>query len=62
MEVPAPVKLDSFRDKLVKASIFILDEFGYVPYDRDGINKMDIRSLQTTIYIGLNGSGFGGVY
>lgn len=31
-------KLDSFRDKLVKASIFILDEFGYVPYDRDGIN------------------------
>lgn len=31
-------KLDSFRDKLRKASIFILDEFGYVPYDRDGIN------------------------
>lgn len=31
-------KLDSFRDKLSKASIFILDEFGYVPYDRDGIN------------------------
>ena len=31
-------KLDSFRDKLSKASIIILDEFGYVPYDRDGIN------------------------
>ena len=31
-------KLDSFRDKLSKASILILDEFGYVPYDRDGIN------------------------
>ena len=31
-------KLDSFRNKLSKASIFILDEFGYVPYDRDGIN------------------------
>jgi hypothetical protein len=25
-------------DKLNKASIFILDEFGYVPYDKDGIN------------------------
>lgn len=31
-------KLDPFRDKLRKASIYILDEFGYVPYDRDGIN------------------------
>ena len=31
-------KLDSFRDKLSKASLYILDEFGYVPYDRDGIN------------------------
>ena len=31
-------KLDSFREKLFKASIYILDEFGYVPYDRDGIN------------------------
>ena len=31
-------KLDSFREKLSKASIYILDEFGYVPYDRDGIN------------------------
>jgi DNA replication protein DnaC len=31
-------KLDVFREKLCKASIFILDEFGYVPYDRDGIN------------------------
>ena len=31
-------KLDPFREKLSKASIFILDEFGYVPYDRDGIN------------------------
>lgn len=31
-------KLDPFRDKLSKAAIFILDEFGYVPYDRDGIN------------------------
>lgn len=31
-------KLDAFREKLSKASIYILDEFGYVPYDRDGIN------------------------
>jgi len=31
-------KLDSFLEKLRKASIFILDEFGYVPYDRNGIN------------------------
>ncbi len=31
-------KLDAFREKLSKASIFVLDEFGYVPYDRDGIN------------------------
>ncbi len=31
-------KLEAFREKLGKASIFILDEFGYVPYDRDGIN------------------------
>ena len=31
-------KLDSFRDKLSKASIYVIDEFGYVPYDRDGIN------------------------
>ncbi len=31
-------KLESFREKLSKASILILDEFGYVPYDRDGIN------------------------
>lgn len=31
-------KLDSFRDKLLRTSIIILDEFGYVPYDRDGIN------------------------
>ena len=31
-------KLETFREKLSKASIFILDEFGYVPYDRDGIN------------------------
>lgn len=31
-------KLDPFREKLSKASIIILDEFGYVPYDRDGIN------------------------
>ena len=38
-------KLDSFRDKLSKASIYILDEFGYVPYDRDGINILfDILS------------------
>ena len=33
-------KLDSFREKLSRASIYILDEFGYVPYDRDGINIM----------------------
>ena len=31
-------KLESYREKLIKASIFVLDEFGYVPYDRDGIN------------------------
>ncbi len=31
-------KLDTFREKLSKASVYILDEFGYVPYDRDGIN------------------------
>ena len=31
-------KLDAFREKISKASIIILDEFGYVPYDRDGIN------------------------
>lgn len=31
-------KLESFREKLRKASIFVIDEFGYVPYDRDGIN------------------------
>ncbi len=31
-------KLDIFREKLGRASIYILDEFGYVPYDRDGIN------------------------
>ena len=31
-------KLDAFREKLNKASIFVIDEFGYVPYDRDGIN------------------------
>lgn len=31
-------KLDAFREKLNKASVIILDEFGYVPYDRDGIN------------------------
>lgn len=31
-------KLESFRDKFSKASILILDEFGYVPYDKDGIN------------------------
>ena len=29
-------KLDSFRSKLIKASILILGEFGYVPYDRAG--------------------------
>ena len=31
-------RLDAFREKLKKAAIFILDEFGYVPYDRDGIH------------------------
>ena len=31
-------KLDKFRDKLSKASIYVIDEFGYVPYDKDGIN------------------------
>ena len=31
-------KLDTFREKLKKASIYVIDEFGYVPYDRDGIN------------------------
>ena len=33
-------KLDKLIDKLNKASILILDEFGYVPYDRTGINLM----------------------
>lgn len=33
-------KLDPFREKLCKASVYILDEFGYVPYDRDGINML----------------------
>jgi DNA replication protein DnaC len=31
-------KLDAFRDKLSKASIYVIDEFGYVPYDKNGIN------------------------
>lgn len=31
-------KLDAFREKLGRASVIILDEFGYVPYDRNGIN------------------------
>ena len=31
-------KLDAFRDKLSKASIIVIDEFGYVPYDKNGIN------------------------
>lgn len=33
-------KLDKTLEKLNKASIFILDEFGYVPYDRTGINLL----------------------
>ena len=33
-------KLEPFRNKLLKASIIILDEFGYVPYDRNGINLL----------------------
>ena len=33
-------KLTSFREKLSKAPIYILDELGYVPNDQDGINIM----------------------
>lgn len=33
-------KLDRFVEKLNRASILILDEFGYVPYDRTGINLL----------------------
>lgn len=33
-------KLEKTLEKLNKASIFILDEFGFVPYDRNGINLL----------------------
>jgi len=33
-------RLESYRNRLLKASVIILDEFGYVPYDRNGINLL----------------------